>query len=297
MLMKQYLLASLLFLASQVGFSQTKETLTVNFDFNKSELTQEAKSKLDGFISKITALSIGSIQLSGYCDSKGSNEYNDALSLRRVNTVKHYLENNKSIKTAALIAKGFGENGLLNSDITDEDGVLNRRVEIIVTLKDEPKAVEQKALISKETPASETIKDKRSLTTILEDSAVKKGSIIALQNLEFENSSDVLLSKSIPTLQELYDILVKNPKMTIAIEGHICCVVKVEAVRFEDSPSYIVSVMRAKKVYIYLIEKGIDPARLSYKGFGNSHPIYPIPEKSEEERIANRRVEIRIVEK
>ncbi|MEO8769333.1 MAG: OmpA family protein [Ferruginibacter sp.] len=295
--MKRLLLFTTLFSFSLIGSSQTKETLTVNFDFNKSELTKEALAKLDGFISKITPLSIGSIQLSGYCDSKGSNAYNDALSLRRVNTVKHYLENNKSIKALTLMAKGFGENGLLNSDLTDEDGLQNRRVEIIVTVQEEPKAVEQKAAISNETPAAAPIKETRSLTTILEDTTVKKGSTIALQNLEFENSSDVLLSKSIPTLQELYDILVKYPKMTIAIEGHICCVVRIDGVRFEDSPSYIVSVMRAKKVYAYLIEKGIDPHRLSYIGFGNSHPIYAIPEKSEEERIANRRVEIRIVEK
>ena len=294
--MKQYLLASLLFLASQVAFSQTKETLTVNFDFNKSELTQEAKSKLDTFAGKIK-LRVYSLYINGHCDSKGSSQYNDALSLKRAATVSEYLVKEKYVIAPLVDVKGSGKNGLLNSDLNDEDGFVNRRVEIIATFKKEPKAIEEKAVISNETATAEPIKDNRSLTTILEDTAVKKGSIIALQNLEFENSSDVLLSKSIPTLQELYDILVKNPKMTIAIEGHICCVVRVEGVRFEDSPSYIVSVMRAKKVYIYLIEKGIDRARLSYKGFGNSHPIYPIPEKSEEERIANRRVEIRIVEK
>jgi outer membrane protein OmpA-like peptidoglycan-associated protein len=57
-------------------------------------------------------------------------------------------------------------------------------------------------------------------------------------------------------------------------------------------------VTRAKMVYDYLLANGISPDRvLGYKGFGSSHPVYPIPEKSEEERIANRRVEIRIVEK
>lgn len=39
----------------------------------------------------------------------------------------------------------------------------------------------------------------------------------------------------------------------------------------------------------------LDKKRLSYKGFGGSKPIYMIPELSEEERQANRRVEIQIV--
>jgi outer membrane protein OmpA-like peptidoglycan-associated protein len=36
---------------------------------------------------------------------------------------------------------------------------------------------------------------------------------------------------------------------------------------------------------------------LAYKGFGSNQPVYPIPEKNEEEKIANRRVEIEIVKK
>lgn len=39
----------------------------------------------------------------------------------------------------------------------------------------------------------------------------------------------------------------------------------------------------------------LDKKRLSYKGFGGSKPIYIIPELSEEEGQANRKVEIQIV--
>jgi outer membrane protein OmpA-like peptidoglycan-associated protein len=51
---------------------------------------------------------------------------------------------------------------------------------------------------------------------------------------------------------------------------------------------------RAKAVNDYLINKGIDASRLSYKGYGNSKMIYknPMNEKQNEE---NRRVEIKIV--
>jgi outer membrane protein OmpA-like peptidoglycan-associated protein len=45
-----------------------------------------------------------------------------------------------------------------------------------------------------------------------------------------------------------------------------------------------------------LIEKGIDPDRITYAGFGHTHPIYE-HEGSEQEAQTNRRVEIRIIEK
>jgi outer membrane protein OmpA-like peptidoglycan-associated protein len=38
--------------------------------------------------------------------------------------------------------------------------------------------------------------------------------------------------------------------------------------------------------------KGIDESRVTYKGFGSSQPLFPIPEKDEAQRAANRRVEI-----
>src|SRR4051812_20533331 len=119
--MKQLTLIFLFFIISKLALAQTSDTLTVNFDFDKYSLTSGAVSKLDAFADKISQLQVNSIQLSGYCDSKGSNAYNDALSLKRVNTVKAYLRKNKNIPTASVAAKGFGENGLLNSDVTDEE--------------------------------------------------------------------------------------------------------------------------------------------------------------------------------
>ena len=57
------------------------------------------------------------------------------------------------------------------------------------------------------------------------------------------------------------------------------------------------SYRRALKIFNYLKDNGIQLRRLAYKGFGSNQPVYPIPEKNEEEKIANRRVEIEIVKK
>ena len=57
------------------------------------------------------------------------------------------------------------------------------------------------------------------------------------------------------------------------------------------------STQRAKAIHNFLVSNEIDKSRLSYKGFGSTQPIYPLPEKDETQRAANRRVEILIVEK
>ena len=56
------------------------------------------------------------------------------------------------------------------------------------------------------------------------------------------------------------------------------------------------STQRAKAVMLFLNQSGIEKSRLSFQGFGVSQPIYTIPEKNADEREANRRVEIMIVE-
>ena len=107
-----------------------------------------------------------------------------------------------------------------------------------------------------------------------------------MKNLNFHPGQDVLLPSSESTIRELLDIMNSNPKLKIAIEGHICCSI-------EDGNN--LSGLRAKVVYDYLLNNQIKSSRISYKGFGSSKPIYPLPEKTEDERINNRRVEIRIV--
>jgi outer membrane protein OmpA-like peptidoglycan-associated protein len=97
-----------------------------------------------------------------------------------------------------------------------------------------------------------------------------------------------ILPKSKPVLVELLCALEENPKLKIEIQGHICCQ-KV----FDINE---LSVMRARAIYNYLVSQKINRKRLTYKGYGTSEPIHPIPEKSEQEQDENRRVEILILE-
>lgn len=116
----------------------------------------------------------------------------------------------------------------------------------------------------------------------------KVGDKIRLENLNFIGGSDKLLPESLPVLEELLQVMIDNPKLKIQIQGHVCCYIK--------DPSDI-SRKRAKAIYKYLIENGIKKRRLSFKSFDGKKPLFNIPEETEEEKAANRRVEIEIIEK
>jgi outer membrane protein OmpA-like peptidoglycan-associated protein len=87
---------------------------------------------------------------------------------------------------------------------------------------------------------------------------------------------------------ELIRIMTMNPKLYIEIQGHICCV---------DKDVRNLSLDRAKQVRRILQSNYILERRIKVKGFGVSKPKFPIPEATEVQAAANRRVEIMILEK
>ena len=117
----------------------------------------------------------------------------------------------------------------------------------------------------------------------------KKGDIITIDNIYFHLDSDKVIEKSKPILLGLYNVLLKNPNLKIKINGHICCNTDIKDVKLSSK--------RAQSIYTYLVEKEILFNRVFHEGFGSSQPIYKILEKNDSEKLANRRVEILIVEK
>jgi peptidoglycan-associated lipoprotein len=66
---------------------------TVNFPFDSSALSTEAKDILDDNANFLKIVNDGKIkiQIEGHCDERGSIQYNLALGERRANSVKNYL--------------------------------------------------------------------------------------------------------------------------------------------------------------------------------------------------------------
>lgn len=64
---------------------------TINFDYDKSNLTEEAKKKLADNAKWIKDNGDVNVQVEGHCDDRGSIEYNLALGEQRARTTKAYL--------------------------------------------------------------------------------------------------------------------------------------------------------------------------------------------------------------
>lgn len=119
---------------------------------------------------------------------------------------------------------------------------------------------------------------------------IKKNSYFTFKNLGFVPNEATLLPSAFPELEGLFKTLESNPRLIIHIEGHT------NGVKTEQSPEWHqhISTGRAESVYKYLIDKGIDPKRLTFEGFGCSKMLYPHAINRVEAQ-ENRRVEIKVV--
>ena len=101
------------------------------FDFNKSVLKPEAKAKLDDLVSKTSGINLEVIIAVGHTDSKGTDAYNQKLSVARSEAVKAYLVS-KGVEPNRVYTEGKGEKQPVADNKTDEGRAKNRRVEIEV---------------------------------------------------------------------------------------------------------------------------------------------------------------------
>jgi len=117
---------------------------------------------------------------------------------------------------------------------------------------------------------------------------VRDNKIEIKEKIQFEKNKAVILPASFGLLDEIADVIKKNPHIKkIAIEGHA-------SAEGDPKANKKLSDDRAKSVMKYLTDKGIKPETLSAKGYGIEKPIGD--NKTEEGREKNRRVEFVIVE-
>lgn len=103
----------------------------VLFDFDKSVLKSEGKSKLDDLANKVKAINLEVVIAIGHTDSIGSDAYNQKLSVRRAESVKAYLVS-KGVEPNRVYTEGKGEKQPVASNKTKDGRAKNRRVEIEV---------------------------------------------------------------------------------------------------------------------------------------------------------------------
>lgn len=148
------------------------------------------------------------------------------------------------------------------------------------------------ALASGYLPVSEnmdlsTIAEYRELERDLYLVPIVVGQTIRVNNIFFEFAKADLKSESGAELNRLYGYLKEKNSLKIEISGHTDQV-------GDDASNQRLSEERARAVQQYLVNKGIDPIRIRFKGYGETKPV--ASNDTEEGRSLNRRVEFTILE-
>jgi outer membrane protein OmpA-like peptidoglycan-associated protein len=103
----------------------------INFDFDSATIKPEFEGVLDAGVDVLKENPGASVEVVGYTDSVGTDEYNLGLSERRANAVKDYFVS-KGIDASRLTATGRGEANPVADNATADGRAQNRRVELDV---------------------------------------------------------------------------------------------------------------------------------------------------------------------
>lgn len=293
-----FLYAFSLFLCS-AGYGQATDTLTygritdtlvVRFGSNQSVLPGGAQAAVDSVLS-LYGHGRGpvSVALYGHCDNIGSDHYNDSLSRARIQAVRNYLRLKFLFTEYPGYMNAYGKRRPLNDNGDERKRSLNRRVEIVLYSENGLPAASMK----EDSPIANQLKP-LTLADAFRDTATLTGRNITLRNVNFYGDRHIPLSHSYYELDNLLKLLIARPGLHIEIQGYVCCMPERMDGYDADTRTADLSVQRAKFVYTYLLQQGIKSDRMSYKGFGAGHKLYPV-ENNEQERESNRRVEIKIL--
>jgi outer membrane protein OmpA-like peptidoglycan-associated protein len=240
--------------------SQFNVEHTIYFDTDEYFMVQTEKARLFSFVKALPKRGLLKIEISGFCDDVGAENYNLVLSQTRANAIREVFSSLSFFPDKIVSVDGKGE-VLLNVYPSDDPEIvrsLNRRVDVVVSYLD---------------PA-----------TVSETNLKDSSGPIVLNNVHFISGYSYLTRGSKEVLSALAKTLTKE-SFSFVIQGHVCCTEgKIDAIDKRTKERNL-SVARAKYVYDYFLEKGIEKSRMSYEGFGHRFPLGGSADK-------DRRVEI-----
>ena len=239
-------------------FSQYNIEHSVYFDTDEFVMENTEKTRLFKFIDSLPMKDVLKIEISGFCDDIGAENYNMVLSKNRAVSIKNVFSSVPFFPEKIVSVDGKGE-VLLNLYPSDNPEIvrsLNRRVDVVVSYDD---------------PSEKIVEE-------------KKDSKIVLQNVHFITGYSYLTRSSREVLAVLAETL-KKESFSFIIQGHVCCTEgDLDAIDRRTKERNL-SVARAEYVYNYFVEKGIEKKRMSYEGLAHRFPLGGSEDK-------DRRVEI-----
>lgn len=121
----------------------------------------------------------------------------------------------------------------------------------------------------------------------IEATKTDRGLLVTLGDLLFQTGRADLLPNSYARIDRLANFLRQNTDRRLIVEGHTDSV-------GGDALNLALSQRRAEAVRAALVQRGVDPSRISTYGYGKAYPV--ADNSSAEGRAMNRRVEVLIAD-
>jgi OmpA-OmpF porin, OOP family len=226
--------------------------LNIEFDIAKADIRPQYNdevAKVGDFMNKYPTTTV---VIKGYADEVGGNDYNLLLSQRRAESVVKALEVKFGIAPSRLTTKGYGETRPVADNATNTGRQKNRHIDAIIDCAD------------------------------VKDFVAPPERLCMTLKVEFATDSAAIQTRYYDEINKVGDYMKKYPTTTAVIEGHTD---NVGAVALNMQ----LSQQRAEAVVDYLVKNfGIDPSRLSAKGYGDTRRI--AYNNTPEGRQKNRRI-------
>lgn len=160
---------------------------------------------------------------------------------------------------------------------------LRKDEDVVVSVKSDSEDLAFNTRVFTLADTAETVRD---LTLEVEE--LESGKTYRMNDICFATNSSEIDASSKSVLNEFAEYLKENASLAVEIIGHTDDV-------GDERENLVLSTDRAFEVFGYLQEKGVDPRRLSFKGYGETKPL--VENTSESNRAINRRTEFKIVKR
>ena len=253
----------------------------VYFETDKYIVPETEKNRILLFIQNLDVGKIKRISIYGFCDDRGSDNYNLILSQNRANAIKKVFSTGGISENLISNVDGKGEVLLKILDSEDLNIIrgLNRKVEVNVEYN-----IHEKEVLKFE--GGKEIIDNRKKPITLESNLLV-GDKIVLDKILFRTGYSYVLKESIPVLEKIARILREKNKVYFTIQGHVCCTANGRDAIDRGTGRRNLSLARARYIYEYLMKNGVARKRMKYVGLKHKYPLGGDPK-------FDRRVEIEI---
>lgn len=261
---------SLLLITASFSYSQVKVE-SYYFKSGTADYTEETRAKIDSFKVLNNQKYVQVIEINGFVEETESKKAK-RLSAARIDT----FVNEFNLLTHEITINNYGnKKERVPFDVKNWD-----RIDVYYHIDDFGLTIKDEASIK---PAPKDTSERRMMDIPDKEKTEREEVTFGVPQvipIKFKGGTNKVLPESYHYLDDLVDTMKNNSFLTAHIRGHVCC-----------GNNMRISTKRAKAVYKYLIKKGVESHRLSYKGYSNTEPLV-FPERTNADRAKNRRVDI-----